>query len=339
MRVTNSEQGVAALVIPTGRELEDDMVRKLTPEGFRRTICRDYGELKRTVLPWLDPYMLPVWQAITTDSLEHLSRPEQIAFITPLFLRLFKRPRWTAIYLYRASCILPDDMDQKLVRTVVDQFYASLVGDQLRRLAAPGRPHPHAPLPRRNDRGSRRSRVHHARGALEIAQDCALPASQDPGLFMIGFRQEYLNAVAHAYTGVANPRGREWATYLRLAWLLSRNDRVVLDPQFLLTPDVARRTIRFEDLWDVVLGGRPDPSKELIVEFSEMMSHCGFDEQLGDTLQGGFIQLVDHGSTSESMARFIRVLEQIILKNVTFHRRPRRAGTSGGSWERPSGIC
>lgn len=106
-----------------------------------------------------------------------------------------------------------------------------------------------------------------------IIKDCIelKDPAEDPASFRKGFLREYLNATIHSHSNTVNPRGMSWATYLGVVYLLSQDENVTLDNQFTLSGETIRRTVRFQDLWDITLGGISSSSSNP-EEFEERFS-------------------------------------------------------------------
>src|SRR5262249_39135857 len=102
--------------------------------------------------------------------------------------------------------------------------------------------------------------------------------------FRRGFLREYVNATLYSHSNESNPRARIWAAYLVNIRLLGRNENVTLDNQFILSSDTIRGTVRFQDLWDITIGGvsptKIDEFKNALTTVSEMLKQFGFEKEL-----------------------------------------------------------
>lgn len=307
------------LVVVTADDTErvDAAFQELIGAGYRQKVCHNYNELLQIVLPWLNPYIVPICQILLSDKMDQLTRQEQIDLITPLFLRIFRD---------QVGGLIPIHFELNGVKgseqtEFVSRFYTATVCDQLERitLEASGAQRLWSlmeTIPAHVPKECITSEVSSAviRGCYPLADQI-----QDRYKFMIGFRQEYCNAVVHAYTNVPNPRGQIWASYIYAAWLLSKNEQFRLEPQCLLTPDSIRGTVKFGDLWNASLGGLSSKnwSEKQFSTSLEMMQHHGFEKELADAASGGVWRI---SFPPDFADRFLELQKQFLFETRQFNR-------------------
>jgi hypothetical protein len=119
-----------------------------------------------------------------------------------------------------------------------------------------------------------------------VARTCPqTPANpyDSPDQFTIGFRQEFLHAVACALAGQPNPRGEIWALYqFMVAVLAAQLPEGHVDAQLLLNERVGQLTLKFDDLWKVAWaeplnGGRIEATADHLKLIFDMMGRLGFE--------------------------------------------------------------
>jgi tetratricopeptide (TPR) repeat protein len=337
------------LAVYIGSKLSDQIdaeVRAAAPPDFRIQSARDYNELWAALVPLLDSYMTEPTRALLSGEFDRLPRREQIDKITPLLLCLVKS---------QADDVLPvrlvtegEALPPAKVREFVQGFFVALVSDQLERLVL------EAAFAGTLLLLADEIRVRVPQACLtdavlrHVAEQCR-PVREplgDTEQFVAGFRSEFLNAECHAYAGLPNPRKREWAQHARLVWMLSGLPNVQLDPQFMLSPAIAARTLPFGDLWDAFVesGSLHAPKEESRVsgsiqamtdDLGGMMKHFGYEEQLTDHIsREGMFSFVRGGEPGtplpEGTPSLAEALRNELAQRVQWNGSPVDAEFSGG---------
>ena len=273
----------------------------LIPEKFRRetekeigelsenlaiTYCKDYSELYFAMAPWINSIIVPALNEIFSGSLFDRSLEEQLSMLSPLILRIIKsqidgKPIEKIV---KFGGQVSEDEQKKYLNKYHTLVVTHLIR-QLLDLACRSREIPQLD-----------SIVRHRIPSIcltqevlsEIIEDCIelKDTAEDQENYRKGFLREYLNATIHSHSNTINPRGESWAAYLRIVWLLSQDKNVNLDTQFILSRETIRRTVRFQDLWDITQGGISHKSWKNRAEFEEgyndvweMMKHFGFEKE------------------------------------------------------------
>lgn len=76
----------------------------------------------------------------------------------------------------------------------------------------------------------------------------------------VRLRAEYVNATAHAVAKRHNPRGRQWARFAKMLFVMDHNPKIELPAIVRLSTDALQRTIAFEEAWDTASAELSDPS-------------------------------------------------------------------------------
>jgi hypothetical protein len=151
-----------------------------------------------------------------------------------------------------------------------------------------------------------------------LARTCPQgPASpyDRPDQFTVGFRQEFLHAVACALAGQPNPRGETWALYQpTVALLAAQRPDGQVDAQLLLNERLGQLTLEFEDLWKVAWveplnSGQTEEFAGYPKVIADMMVRLGFEDRFVVAAQAHqfvrFSQEVAPGTVIEALSKTI----------------------------------
>ena len=325
----NQDKRTILISIPKGGSYDKAQLQKQA-RNFQLQFYNDYADFYQAVLQWANDYMKSISQILLNpDTFGQLTRQEQIELVSPLVLCILKSQIEGKLptHLQFSGTGNPDNTQGYLVG-----LYNAIVADQLMRLLRETARTP-AIL-----KLSTLIEEHIPRDCITtqilsmIVKDCqsAQNPYANPNQFMHGFLQEYLNAVAHAYAHTANPRGKDWARYLLSVWKLSKDERVTLDPQYLLSPEVVRRTLRFEDLWDAKIAGlrQPDMTEQNLNDMIEMMKSYGFEKELTQTM-GGHWFWFEITDDPENLQALLKSLQEQLFERVQFNQSPEESEELG----------
>jgi tetratricopeptide (TPR) repeat protein len=314
--------------------LPPDVLAKVPPDLSVRT-AKDYNELRVQLLPELNRWIVPPLQSLLSGEFEKLARPEQVALLTPLFLRILKSQ--LDGFLPPVLQFSGTQSPESAAKIIRDLYVATLSAhlDRICREAA---------------RERRLLQLHEVIVALipkeccttdvltKVADRCfeVVNPFEQVERFTIGLRTEFLNAEVHAHAGAPNPRVHAWARYIAMVWYLSRRPTVELDPQMKLSRDIVGRTLPFGAFWDAVV-----PYLQLQIEkkdldagdFAEsvaaMAKHFGFEEEilrLGD--EAGTI-LNTRVRTPEARVAYVQAVRETLRQEARWNEAPTQSDTIG----------
>jgi tetratricopeptide (TPR) repeat protein/CHAT domain-containing protein len=246
------------------------------PEDWSVEVVEDYTGLRGSLAAWLGLYVEDIFAAIRSPDYGRLTRQELIELYSPLFLR---------VLLGAAEGTMPL---RGFMPGKERDFFLECASGQLDRVG--------------RESAKRRELLDlPAEIARRVLVPCLTPdllasvarmcpqepasAYDSPDQFTIGFRQEFLHAVACALAGQPNPRGENWALYQPIVALLAAQfpDGQV-DAQLLLNERLGQLTLEFDDLWKVAWveplnSGQTEASAGYPKVIADMMVRLGFEDR------------------------------------------------------------
>jgi tetratricopeptide (TPR) repeat protein/CHAT domain-containing protein len=246
------------------------------PEDWSVEVVEDYTGLLGSLAAWLGPYVENIFAAIRSPDYERLTRQELIELYSPLFLR---------VLLGAAEGTIP--LRGFMPGKERDYFIACANG-QLDRVGRESAKRGELlDLPAEVAR-----RVPVACLTPDLIASVARMCPQEPASpydrpeqFTVGFRQEFLHAVACALAGQPNPRGENWALYQPVVALLAAQlPEGHVDAQLLLNERLGQLTLEFDDLWKVAWveplnSGQTEAFAGYPKVIADMMVRLGFEDR------------------------------------------------------------
>ncbi len=323
LAAANSDLQSMIVVVPDAAKIE---IEKQLPDLIKDwtvTYCKNYSELYFAMAPWINSMIAPVMNEVISGSLFDKPQAEQIAALSPLVLRIVKS-QLDGKLLEHAIKFGPQTSDakqkeylQKIHTLVVSHLIRQLLDSAVRSREIPTLD---STLRERVPSICLTSEV-----LSEIVKDCLelTDPMKDPTGFRRGFLREYVNATLHSHSKASNPRGKFWAAYLVNVWLLGRNENVTLDTQFTLSSDTIRSTVRFQDLWDITVGGVSptdiDEFKNTLSAVSEMFKEFGFEKELEGMFKTSPIRMTVAPGKELPAELFSKAFVETILNQYTFN--------------------
>jgi tetratricopeptide (TPR) repeat protein/CHAT domain-containing protein len=261
------------IVVRAGSDWYEAGSRKF-PEDWSVEVVEDYTGLLGSLAAWLGPYVEDIFAAIQSSDYERLTRQDLIELYSPLFLRVLLGAAEGTI---RLEGFMPGKERD---------FFLECTSGQLDRVGRESAKRGELlDLPAEI---ARRVPVPCLTPDLlaSVARTCPqAPANpyDSPDQFTIGFRQEFLHAVACALAGQPNPRGEIWALYqFMVAVLAAQLPEGHVDAQLLLNERLGQLTLKFDDLWKVAWaepmnGGRIEATADHLKLIFDMMGRLGFE--------------------------------------------------------------
>jgi tetratricopeptide (TPR) repeat protein/CHAT domain-containing protein len=317
----NPTANSAIAIVFEGSGDEEELCR-IAGDEYELKIGRNYYDLYQFMRPWLNSYLLPIANSLLSGKYAELPREQQVELFTPLFIRIFKGHIDGKIDIeFQVS----GNIDSQKAKDLITEIYSSMVGEQLHRLALEAaRTKTMAALPQVIDQRIPKSCI-----TPEVLDNVIRRCHpwqdpyDDPNKFMIGFRQEYLNALAHAHADTLNPRRETWIQYLFSIWALGKDERVFLDPQFRLPTVTVASTVRFRDLWDTVgaslLNGahKTNDHEKLFRDVADFFQHSGFENEFAQALESGGYRVT--GADDETAKGVVDEIERGLLCRFRFN--------------------
>jgi len=273
--------------------------------------------------PWINAYVGPVLNEIFSATIFDRPPEEQISRLSPLVLRIIKSQIDGNLLenMIKLGGTADKETQEKFLRDAYTRVVVYLIR-QLLALAVRSREIPELD---RTIRGRIPTVCVTPDVLTEIGSDCIdrKDPYEDPTSFRKGFLREYVNATLHSHVNKTNPRGKHWAEYLGLVWLLSKDEDVMLDPQFTLSNETIRNLTRFQDLWDIAAGGAsPENQQELLTLLtmaSDMLKDFGFQEELEEMFKTIPIRIKVESGKNLPPERFGRAFVETILEHYSFN--------------------
>ncbi|HEX8227749.1 MAG TPA: CHAT domain-containing protein [Chloroflexia bacterium] len=330
--VMNREEKTVLLSLWGAETWNQQEMSDIVPEGIELRTCAGYNQLRHAVLPWLDRYITPPLEALTSEEFINMTREQQVDLFTPFFLRIWKSQidGYIPPFLTMTADLSPEDQ-----AALTREWYFDLLAEHIHRIGLEAaRTRTMLSLPQKIGTLVPRECIT-PEVLARVIELCPEPVNptDDPNRYAIGFRQEFLNAVVHLHAGQANPRKEYWAHYVSVNWSLSKTPNFVLDPQLLIPPEIVRQTLTFVDLWKSTFGQLTleNHSRELVNIFDEMLRHYGFAEQLGHLSRSGLgIMLFPEGaSTSLAREAYLNAILETSSEHIHFSKTVEESSESG----------
>ena len=301
-------------------------VRKMAAEHeIGVIIVNDYAHLREELIHRVNRYVEPALQACLERVTEKPTASDLIELVSPLVLRVLKSSVDGYIVPFLQFSNAVEEDKPNLLR----QYYCAIVSDQIGNIAV---------------EALRRSELLSLISELEVRvpAECITPEvlnalsekcqsyvapDKDPAKFRSGYFHEHTHAAAYAVAGKPNPRTREMAMFMTTAWLMDRRGFIV-DSQLLLNADIARRIVRFGDLWDLAMGGleRSTNFENAVGDGLALLKHYGFEKEALATMRTGVLRLA---ADSGDIDRLVPALEEGLLEKIKFAHDPVHSETAG----------
>ncbi|MBL8828628.1 MAG: CHAT domain-containing protein [Planctomycetaceae bacterium] len=250
--------------------------------------CDDYQEIAKQVLGWIEQYLAQATYALFHDEDIPVDSEGLKLHQTPLALLIFHGQLRGEIPL---KMVTDPPVSAEEARRLLNTLYSAVVIDLVRDSYIVGL--------RRGGLGSFLSVVEHRIPSRcftsdvlnRFAEECVeldTTILGDPVQRFRAFKAEYCMAVVHAIADQPNPRKSIWAWLMLTVFRVLRanqssNLRVLSVP-----PEVLRRTISFETLWNVAMKGEVDDlhrKKGYLDEVFAFAESLGYASRINETIR------------------------------------------------------
>jgi CHAT domain-containing protein/tetratricopeptide (TPR) repeat protein len=319
----NDELQTVIIVAPANlHEQIRELIKRLIPD-WKIEYCKSYSELYFGMAPWINSHIVEVFKDLLNSRFFDQSPEEQISRLSPLFLRIFKSQIDGKLIQNPLNFSGPATKEKHEKR--IGEMYTLVVthlAQQLLETAVKLHQIPEID-----------SRIRERIPAIcltpeilsNISNNCIdlQDPKENPAEFGKGFVREYLNAIIYSHANTVNLRRADWISYLVTVWSLSQDENMVFDKQFFLSTETIRRTVRFQDLWDIAVAGSLNLAqgdyKEILVRVSEMMKAFGFEKEFEETLETNPFRITPQPGKEIPSAVLKDTMLQTILKNYALN--------------------
>ena len=209
-------------------ETEKRGAARATVGRVRRKVhaCADYTELAATVKEWLHEYFRRAIASLFTGGAQPAAKDGMKSYQHPLVLLSLKAQADGRLgVVVQADPPPPPEDQRRFVAQLLDQLVQKFVAESYTFAFH------HGGIATLLDLVEQRIPTECITQAVltSLVEQCVdwdPSMIQSPSGLDAPFRPEYINAVAHAVTGVANPREEAWAEYMLALFVLSQSEAV-----------------------------------------------------------------------------------------------------------------